>query len=88
MQVLNYMEGIVSAELDKLFAQDIKDACKCQRCKSDMMCWALNRLPPKYVVSEKGRIYTKLNEQHIQFHVDVIRELTKAILYVSKNPQH
>lgn len=87
MKVYNYMEDIVSNELEKLLA-DTKDVCKCQRCKLDMVAWALNRLPSKYIVTDKGRIYTKLSEQNIQFHVDVIRELTRAILNVSKNPQH
>ena len=53
-----------------------------------MLAWALNRLPPKYIVSEKGRVFTKITEQNVQFQVDVIRELTKAILYISKKPQH
>ena len=88
MKVLNYMEEMVSDELEKLLAEKIGNACQCQRCKLDVMSWALNRLPPQYVVSEKGRIYTKLNELRIQFRVDVIRELTKAIFYVSKNPHH
>ncbi|MDD5668886.1 MAG: late competence development ComFB family protein [Candidatus Omnitrophica bacterium] len=50
--------------------------------------WALNRLPPNYVVTEKGRLYTKLSEQGIQFKADVVKELTKAIQRVSKNPMH
>lgn len=87
MKVYNYMEDIVSDELEKLLTET-KDVCKCQKCKLDMVAWALNRLPPKYIVTDKGRIYTKLVEQNIQFHVDVIREVTRAILNVSKNPQH
>lgn len=83
----NYMEYIVADELEKLLAS-AESLCKCQKCKLDITVWVLNRLPPKYVVSERGRIYTKLGEQNMQFRVDVIRELTKAILYVSKNPRH
>ncbi|OGX24399.1 MAG: hypothetical protein A3J51_00570 [Omnitrophica WOR_2 bacterium RIFCSPHIGHO2_02_FULL_45_21] len=83
----NYMEYIVTDELEKLLPS-AEALCKCQKCKLDITVWVLNRLPPKYVVSEKGRMYTKLGEQNMQFRVDVIRELTKAILYVSKNPRH
>lgn len=86
-KIYNYMEFIVSDELEKLLIS-IEDICKCQKCKLDINAFALNRLPPKYIVSEKGRIYTKLDEQNVQFRVDVIREITKAILYVSKNPKH
>ena len=87
LKVYNYMEAIIADELEKLPASK-EILCKCQKCKLDITAWALNRLPPKYIVSEKGRIYTRLGEQNTQFRVDVTRELTKAILYVSKNPRH
>ncbi|OGX51388.1 MAG: hypothetical protein A3G37_00910 [Omnitrophica WOR_2 bacterium RIFCSPLOWO2_12_FULL_46_30] len=87
LKVYNYMEYIVANELEKLLAST-EDTCKCQKCKLDITAWTLNRLPPKYIVSEKGRIYTRLGEQNTQFRVDVTRELTKAILYVNKNPRH
>jgi len=87
VKVHNYMEDAVEDELDQLLA-DIDDICKCQRCKMDIMVFALNRLPPKYVITDKGRLYTKLTEQEMQFRADVIKELTKAIMKVSKNPQH
>lgn len=87
LKVYNYMEYIVSDELEKLLAS-AEPLCKCQKCKLDIAAWALNRLPPKYIVSEKGRMYAKLGEQNIQSRVDVIRELTRAIVNVGKNPQH
>lgn len=87
MELYNYMEDIVKDMLDSLLA-DKEDICKCEKCKFDMIAWALNRLPPKYVVTAKGRIFTKLQEVQVQFRADVIRELTKAISYISKNPQH
>ncbi|MDD5730571.1 MAG: late competence development ComFB family protein [Candidatus Omnitrophica bacterium] len=87
MEVHNYMEDLVEEELEQLF-EETEDVCKCQKCKMDIMVWALNRLPPKYVITDKGRMYTKLKEQEIQFKADVVREITKAILHVSKNPQH
>lgn len=87
MKILNYMEDIVKEQLDELLSKR-DDICKCQKCKFDMMVWALNRLPAKYVVTAKGRIYTKLAEQAIQFKADVVRELAKAIVKISKNIQH
>lgn len=87
MKILNYMEDIVKEQLDEILSKR-DDICKCQKCKFDMMVWALNRLPPKYVVTAKGRMYTKLAEQAIQFKADVVRELAKAIAKVSKNLQH
>lgn len=87
MKIENYMEDVVQDELELLLAE-IDNICKCQKCKLDMMVYALNRLPPKYVITNRGRIYTKLKEQEVQFKADVVKELTKAILYISKNPQH
>lgn len=87
MKVFNYMEDMVKEQLEDLLSKR-EDVCKCQKCKFDMMVWALNRLPPKYVITEKGRIYTKLAEQVTQFKADVVKELTKAIIKVSKNIQH
>ncbi len=87
MEVHNYMEDIVEDELNTLF-EETEDVCKCQKCKLDIMVWALNRLSPKYVITDRGRVYTKLKEQEIQFRADVVREITKAILHVSKNPHH
>lgn len=87
MKIINYMEPMVEEELEILF-KDIDDICKCQKCRLDIMVWALNRLSPIYVVTDKGRLYTKLKEQEIQFRTDVVRELTKAIIKISKNVHH
>lgn len=87
MVILNYMEEVVREELERLLAKR-DDICKCYKCKLDMMIAALNKLPPKYVLTERGRLYTKLKEQEAQFKVDVVKELTKAIILVSMNPKH
>ena len=87
MKIQNYMEEVVQDELELLLSER-DDICKCQKCKFDIMVWALNRLPPKYVITDRGRLYTKLKEQEVQFKADVVKELTKAILYICKNPQH
>jgi len=87
MKVYNFMEDIVKEEVDNLLAEK-ENICKCAKCKLDMMAWALNRLPPKYVVSDKGRIFTRLQGVETQFRADVTIQLMKAISQISKNPQH
>lgn len=87
MKIQNYMEEVVQDELELLLAER-NDICKCNKCKLDIMVWALNRLPPKYVITDRGRLYTKLKEQEIQFKADVVKELTKSIDFIGKNPQH
>jgi competence protein ComFB len=81
------MEDVVHDELELLLAER-HDICKCNKCQLDMMVWALNRLPPKYVITDRGRLYTKLKEQEVQFKADVVQSLTKAIEFVKKNPKH
>ena len=87
MKVYNFMEDIVKEELDNLLAEK-ENICKCVKCKLDMSAWALNRLPPKYIVSDKGRIFTRLQGVEAQFRADVTIELMKAVSKISKNPQH
>ncbi|MCK4810285.1 MAG: late competence development ComFB family protein [Candidatus Omnitrophica bacterium] len=87
MEFHNYMEDIVLSILDSVLL-DIGGVCDCERCKLDITALALNNLLPKYVVSHKGRVYTKLAELEFQFKADVVKEITKAVEVVKKNPQH
>jgi len=80
------MEDVVSNNLEIVLEKE--DICKCEKCRLDVMALALNRLPPKYVVTQKGHIYAQLEELELQFKVDVIKEIVKAIEVVRKNPQH
>ncbi|OQX80774.1 MAG: competence protein ComFB [Candidatus Omnitrophica bacterium 4484_70.1] len=86
MKLHNYMEDIVSNNLEIIMERE--EMCKCEKCRLDVMALALNRLPPKYVVTHKGGIYTRLEELELQFRADVIKEIVKAIEVVKKNPQH
>ncbi|MCX7699070.1 MAG: late competence development ComFB family protein [Candidatus Goldbacteria bacterium] len=85
--IKNYMEDIVRKNLnEQLEKRD--DLCKCELCKNDIFAYSLNHLPPKYVVTDKGHIYTKLQEMEFQFNADVTREVLKAIEFVKKNKRH
>ena len=87
MKIKNYLEVIVEDQVNKLL-RDKKDICKCEQCRLDMITLALNHLPPRYVVSERGHIHTKLDELGSQFQADVVREVLKAIKQISKRPRH
>ncbi len=82
----NYMEDAVEAELDDVL--ELADACKCERCRMDIKALALNHLPPKYVVTDKGYVYTKVNELAAQFRTDITVAITNALKVVSRNPRH
>lgn len=87
MEFHNYMEDLVLDVLEDLLSKR-DDVCACEKCKLDMATFALNKLPPKYVVTHKGRIYTKLAELEIQVKADIVKEVTKGIEKVKSKPQH
>jgi competence protein ComFB len=87
MELHNYMEDIIENVLSTILEQK-QDICKCEKCKLDVVALALNKLPSKYVVTDKGRVYTKLTELELQFKADVVKEVTKAINIVKSKPQH
>jgi len=82
----NYMEDCVVELLPSVMEQ--MDMCQCHRCRLDTMAHALNTLPPKYVVTLKGRMYSKVAVLQSQFNVDIVTALTVAAEVVQKNPRH
>jgi competence protein ComFB len=86
VRIKNYMEDLVSDMLEQVL-KDIT-VCKCDKCKYDITAIALNSLPPKYVVTRKGELYTKLASLAQQSDVDIISAITKASVIVSRNPRH
>lgn len=85
-QIKNYMEEVVFA-LMKDVLDDI-NVCKCEKCILDIGALALNDLPTKYIVSEKGELYSKIDSLRQQFEVDVIAAIAKAAVLVKRNPRH
>lgn len=82
----NYMEDLVLKKTDEI--SNSMDVCKCEKCRLDIAAIALNSLPSKYVVTEKGELYAKINELEHQFEVDVETAIIKAAVIVGKNPKH
>ena len=82
----NYMEDIVD-DLTLPILESM-DACKCDRCVFDIKAITLNTLPAKYIVTKKGKFYTKLESLQNQFEVDTIAAIAKAVAIVSKFPRH
>lgn len=80
------MEEVVFSLIDQVIEN--MDVCKCERCTMDVAAIALNHLPPKYVNTDQGELYSKVNAFKSQFEVDVISEITRAAMIVGKKPQH
>lgn len=85
-QIKNYMEEIVFSQMKDIL-NDI-NVCTCDKCLLDIAAIALNDLPPKYIVTEKGELYSKINTLGQQFEVDVVSAITKAAVLVKRKPRH
>ena len=86
VELKNYMEDLVQDMLPAVL--DKMDICKCPRCQMDILAYSLNNLPPKYVVTRKGDIYTRLATMHTQFSADIIAAVTSGATIVGSKPRH
>lgn len=82
----NYMEEVVEDTLRDVI--DDLGICTCEQCKLDITALALNNLPPKYVVTTRGEVYSKVSTLQQQFEVDAISAIALAADTIKKNPRH
>lgn len=87
MKVKNYMEIVVNNFLEDIL-ENYQDLCHCEKCIADIKAIALNSLPPKYVASEVGEVYSKIDALSIPFEVNIINTIIKAINIVKESPKH
>lgn len=89
--IINYPELAVKELINEVlqeYARQNPGTCKCQRCKNDIMALALNNLPPKYVVTDIGKVYTKAVYDQVGGKAQIIAALTSAIQRVQQHPRH
>ncbi len=88
MQLVNFMEEAVRNALEELLTEPAYKSLELdEKAQWDVIAFALNHLPPRYVVTEKGRLYTRAEELKQQFKTDIVVELSKAIQHVKANPR-
>lgn len=88
MELHNLMEHEVRYTLNHILETNDKINCKCNQCKLDIMAVALNSLSPKYIVTERGLLYSRIAIMNQQFNTDVVTSLAKAINIINGNPRH
>ena len=81
----NLMEDVVLQYVDSMLAAD--KGCCCDICRADVIALSLNHLPPRYVVSDKGRMLAKLGSYESQFRTDVFAAMSEAIMVVRHKPR-
>ena len=82
----NIMEEIMAKELDKCI--DSLGICKCAKCKRDVLTLSLNKIKPRYVSSEKGRLLAIVDQMSYDYIPDMLRAITESAEVVKKNPRH
>lgn len=71
-------------EMDKQLEQiEDEDICKCEECVADMLCYCLNKLPPKYSVS-----LAQMLPDDNELEEKVPNLVAEAIRQISLNPAH
>ena len=61
--------------------------CGCDICEADVLVFALNRLPARYVASQEGRVITELNLEKDQNRATIHVALMDAFRKVMASPR-
>ena len=86
MKFQNVMEDYVVQKVDEIW--DNLDCCKCDQCREDVISYALNRLTPRYVNTEKGKTFVKVNTMSSQFEIDILTAIYEGAEVVRQHPRH
>ncbi|MBN2382916.1 late competence development ComFB family protein [bacterium] len=87
MDIINLMEEQVRITLEEHLEQKT-GICTCPQCISDMMVYALNRLPARYVSKQRGETFSRIGMTDDQGRTSVIAAVVSAIKVVSQAPNH
>jgi len=83
----NVLEAVVIREYDDLLP-DMPDACGCPLCREDILVYALNRLPARYVATLQGEVISEVQMEADQGKADVTVALMDAFRVVGDSPRH
>lgn len=85
--IMNVLESFVWEQLDAVLDRQPK-ACRCPKCRADIVAYTLNQLKPHYVVSEKGAILARAESLDSKFQTELLVALAAAAKKVAENPRH
>lgn len=86
MKLRNITEQVVWKNIDQILPTT--NNCACERCRLDIASYALNRLPPHYVVSEEGEMISYFDTTNGQNSLDVVTAVVTAMKKVGERPNH
>lgn len=82
----NVMETLVLQKLDEVIGG--LDCCTCERCRADIVSYALNHLAPKYADTAKGKAFMRLGMTSAQSEVDILAAVCDGAKLVREHPHH
>jgi competence protein ComFB len=85
--VKNVLEEMVVKEYERL-RPTMKGFCGCSQCRDDVLVYALNRLPPRYVSGREGEVISGVALQRDQSKADISIMLIEAFRRVGASPHH
>lgn len=83
----NLLEAVVLRDYEELLA-GMPDVCGCPLCREDVLVYALNRLPPRYVATLTGEVLSEVQMDADQGRADVTVALMEAFRLVGDTPRH
>jgi len=82
--VKNLLEELVYREFDRLRPPGF---CQCRQCRDDVIVFALNRLPPRYVAAHEGEVIGHVALGRDQPVADVSVVLVEGFRRVASAPR-
>lgn len=86
-ELKNYTEVMVNSLIDTVL-NEYPQLCRCPKCVLDIKALALNKLPPRYIVTRSGEVFKKLDELNKQYYVDTVSAIVSAAMLVNEKPLH
>ena len=91
MEIHNIFEDIVFDTVKKIFGSITKEGnpkglCLCDQCRLDTICYTLNRVVPRYIVSNRGMARTELDwTGRQQTEADIATLVYKGLQLINHN---
>jgi competence protein ComFB len=84
--IQNKVEAHVTEAYDALVGH-FPDFCGCEICRADVLVYALNRLPARYVASVEGTVITELNLDKQQNRASIEVAVMDGVRRVMESPR-
>ena len=90
MRPHNVMENVVVSMVDGIVGEEFlagdKGFCVTEQCKQDVICYVLNKIQPRYIVSGRGLTHFHMDYlEKLQREADLAARIYKAIDVVTGN---